>query len=251
MRNLLEATMDVEKEQYFEERTAKHIALVQGAAKKIAEANPEFKEFDSTELLNQVAKHDASKLVEPERTPYVSITWRHKLEKEQNAHDPINGVGYQTPGMLDKESENQATLHHITTNSHHPEYHLADKGDANINAQDRDKSNKVIDASAMPDIDIAEMVADWQAMAEELQKNTARQWFNKQKDVRWHFSDEQVTLIDKLLAVFEEDVEEVVVHLPSGKWQVQSHKGKNMGTFDTKAEAEKRLGQVEYFKHKG
>ena len=33
------------------------------------------------------------------------------------------------------------------------------------------------------------------------------------------------------------------------KWQVQSEKGKNMGTYDTKTEAEKRLKQVEYFKH--
>lgn len=34
------------------------------------------------------------------------------------------------------------------------------------------------------------------------------------------------------------------------KYQVQSEKGKNLGTYDTKAEAEKRLKQVEYFKHK-
>lgn len=33
------------------------------------------------------------------------------------------------------------------------------------------------------------------------------------------------------------------------KWQVQSEKGKNLGTYDTKEEAEKRLKQVEMFKH--
>ena len=33
------------------------------------------------------------------------------------------------------------------------------------------------------------------------------------------------------------------------KWQVQSEKGRNMGTYNTKKEAEKRLKQVEYFKH--
>lgn len=33
------------------------------------------------------------------------------------------------------------------------------------------------------------------------------------------------------------------------KWQVQSEKGRNMGTYDTKAEAEKRLQQVHYFKY--
>lgn len=33
------------------------------------------------------------------------------------------------------------------------------------------------------------------------------------------------------------------------KWQVQSEKGKNLGTYDSKEEAEKRLQQVEMFKH--
>lgn len=42
----------------------------------------------------------------------------------------------------------------------------------------------------------------------------------------------------------------MIVHLPNGEWQVQSHKGKNLGTFKTKAEAEKHLREVEYFKHK-
>ena len=33
------------------------------------------------------------------------------------------------------------------------------------------------------------------------------------------------------------------------QWQVQSEKGKNMGTYNTKKEAEDRLKQIEYFKH--
>jgi len=36
--------------------------------------------------------------------------------------------------------------------------------------------------------------------------------------------------------------------LPSGKWRVLSHKGKNLGTYDTKEDAVTRLRQVEYFK---
>ena len=42
---------------------------------------------------------------------------------------------------------------------------------------------------------------------------------------------------------------EKIVHLSNGRWQVQSKKGRNMGTYNTKAEAEKRLQQVHYFKH--
>ena len=45
-----------------------------------------------------------------------------------------------------------------------------------------------------------------------------------------------------------EELKEKIVKIGS-KWQVQSEKGRNMGTYNTKAEAEKRLKQVEYFKH--
>jgi hypothetical protein len=190
-----------EQEKYFEERTQKHIALVNKAIEKIAHANPEFKEFDSNELIENGKKHDAAKLQEPERTPYISITWRHKLEKEKDEHDPINDKGYQRPGLLDKKEENDATLHHITTNSHHPEYWLADKSEANINSKDRDKSDHIINASKMDNLSVAEMCADWQAMAEELQKNTALEWYEKQKDKRWRFSESQDKLIRKILAV--------------------------------------------------
>jgi len=185
-----EATPE-EKEKHFEDRTRKHIALVQKAAKKIATANPEFKEFDEMALLTQVENHDASKFEEPERTPYIELSWRKFVGN--NEADP---------------NVNKATLHHITTNAHHPEFHLEDKSQANISKDDRDKSDIVIDATKMDALSLAEMIADWVAMSEELKTNTAREWYDEQKDVRWHFSKEQDALIDKLLAVFETDVEE-------------------------------------------
>lgn len=193
---------DITKEEFFRERTNGHISKVQKAAKSIVAEYPELKE-----LLTQVEEHDASKFEEPEKTPYIAITWRHKLEKEEDKFDPYKGKGYKTPGKLEKPKENEAVLHHIQNNSHHPEYHAKDKDDVSISDGDRDKSDKVVDATAMPDLDIAEMVADWQAMAEELQTNTALQWFNKQKDVRWHFSEEQEALIEKLCSVFEHEEE--------------------------------------------
>jgi len=176
------------KKQHFLDRTEEHISLVQKAAKKIVKKHSEF-----SDLNEQVKHHDESKFKEPELTPYISLTWRKKT-----GNSKIN-----TKELLSKEEENKATLHHVTSNSHHPEYHLKDKKDANIDPSDRDKSTKCIDAFLMPDIDIAEMVADWQAMSEELKTNTSREWFNKQKDVRWHFSKKQEKLIDKLLKVFD------------------------------------------------
>jgi len=37
---------------------------------------------------------------------------------------------------------------------------------------------------------------------------------------------------------------------PNGKYRVLSEKGKNLGEYDSKGQAEKRLSQIEYFKHK-
>lgn len=48
------------------------------------------------------------------------------------------------------------------------------------------------------------------------------------------------------------DLHEVIRKLPSGKYRLYSKDGKkNLGTYDTKAGAEKRERQVQYFKHKG
>jgi len=38
--------------------------------------------------------------------------------------------------------------------------------------------------------------------------------------------------------------------LPSGKYRVYAENGKHLGTYDSRSAAEKRLRQVEYFKHK-
>lgn len=38
--------------------------------------------------------------------------------------------------------------------------------------------------------------------------------------------------------------------LPNGKYRVYSEKGKNLGTYNTREQAKKRLRQIEFFKHK-
>lgn len=179
-----EVDMD-EKEKWFEERTYRHIALVQKAARKVAGTYPD--EFSV--LIDIVEDHDASKFEEPERTPYIELTWNKK-----------NNI--KAKPELQKDIT-IATLHHIKNNAHHPEYWLEDKTKANLSSTNRDESIECVDASNMDDIAIAEMVCDWVAMSEELQTNTAREWYNDVKDVRWHFSDKQDKLIDRLLIIFE------------------------------------------------
>lgn len=178
--------LEAEKLRWFISRTNRHIDLVRRSAEKIVSTYPEFEE-----LLQRTEIHDASKFEEPERTPYIEISWKYKIENEGGIKIPPS------------EEENNASLHHITTNSHHPEYHTEEQ--ANVNSMDRDESDECVDVTDMPDLDIAEMIADWQAMSVELKKNTAREWFDRQKDVRWHFSNKQERLIDRLLGVFEID----------------------------------------------
>ncbi len=45
---------------------------------------------------------------------------------------------------------------------------------------------------------------------------------------------------------------EIMIRKVKGGWKVESHLGKNLGgPYKSKEKAEKRLKQVEYFKHKG
>jgi hypothetical protein len=181
-----EQSEEEEKIAFFMDRLQEHIDRVKSAAYDIAQAYPEF-----SELVDQAEEHDASKFEEPEKSPYIELTWAKKLEKE-------------TGRKFDSTPEiTQATLHHIKNNRHHPEFHLEDKTKANLSSTNRDESIECVDATNMPDLDVAEMVADWQAMSEELGTNTAREWFDDVKDVRWKFSVEQEELIDRLLKVFE------------------------------------------------
>lgn len=60
-------------------------------------------------------------------------------------------------------------------------------------------------------------------------------------------SDEVIALI-KRISISRHNIQEKIVK-KGNKWQVQSEKGRNLGTYDTKPEAEKRLKQVHYFKH--
>ncbi len=43
---------------------------------------------------------------------------------------------------------------------------------------------------------------------------------------------------------------EIKKHLKDGRWRLLSKKGKNLGTFDTEEEVDKREKEVNCFKHK-
>ena len=54
---------------------------------------------------------------------------------------------------------------------------------------------------------------------------------------------------EQIKFISNESLDEKIVKKDS-KWQVQSEKGRNLGTYNTRKEAEKRLQQIHYFKHR-
>ena len=170
---------------HFNERMDKHIGLVNKYVNIIVDAFPEF-----NNLTERVKVHDDSKFKFPELEPYVYITWSYKCKDD--------GVEFEIPdGMSDKMAE--ATTHHVLNNRHHPEFHSGEDSDI-INTTDRDSPvrDKIIDATSMPDIDIAEMCADWCAVSEE-RGNTPQEWAKSNIGVRWEFNDHQTSLIYDIL----------------------------------------------------
>lgn len=174
-----------EARENFISRTVDHIKLVNKYFNHLVSKYPYFANFNKN--------HDKSKFGEHEFEPYIWITLRYKLQGE--------GVKAEFSKKLQEEVR-KATFHHIINNEHHPEYwhyrkwgSLPDQG-----------SNDLVDATDMEFHHLAEMVADWCAMAEELGGNPAG-WANSNIGVRWRFTDGQIKEIYDLiyLAWLKED----------------------------------------------
>ena len=169
---------------HFEKRTKRHIQLVQKYCKHIYERTVGF-----GGIIGRGEVHDESKYGDDELEPYVWLTWRYKCIDD--------GMECKLPdGMEDKIHE--ATKHHILNNRHHPEFHQKETSGL-LNNDDRDKPpSKIIDATKMTDLDIAEMVADWCAMSEE-RGNSPRSWADKNINIRWKFTKKQTKIIYDLI----------------------------------------------------
>jgi hypothetical protein len=172
-------------EDWFKKRTQKHIDLVAKYCKKINDYDG--KRFNG--ILERGKVHDQSKFKDPEVEPYVYISWQYKCKDD--------GKEFECPDGMD-EKMSKATEYHVKNNSHHPECH-SEKEVGLISRKDRDKPPKeIIDATKMPDLDVAECVADWCSMSEE-RGNTPKSWADKNVNVRWKFNKDQVDLIYELI----------------------------------------------------
>jgi hypothetical protein len=152
-----------EMRDWFYKRTKRHIELVQKYCQKI-------NDLDSIKwrgILYRGKHHDQSKLQEPEITPYIKMTWYYKCKED--------GIDY----PYTNEMENAFIDHHVPSNRHHAEYFK--------------------DLEDMTDLDIAEMVADWSAMSEELGDNGPKEWADKKVGSKWKFNGKQKELIYDLI----------------------------------------------------
>lgn len=176
-----------EMREFFKTRTKKHIDLVKKYCKRLHE-------YDSGKfegILERGEIHDQSKYEDPEIDPYILISWDYHCKDTGEKCD------------LSKETRdkmNEASEHHVKNNFHHPEYHSNSKEDSTINREDRDAiPDKMIDATAMSDLDIGEMCTDWAAMSEEKGTNTPQGWAGKNINKRWKFNKDQEYLIYDIL----------------------------------------------------
>jgi len=180
--------MQPTKEQldFYYTRTRNHVSLVEKYIEKIYNL---YRTKYPTLPVRQMF-HDQSKYQEPEFTPYVFLTWKYHC-KDLN-------IPFETTKELEKEIR-EATYHHCKNNRHHPEFHDTTTSIDSINSKDRDKPpEKLIDATKMWDVDIAEMVADWCAMSEE-RGNTPQEWAKMNIGTRWKFTQDQEKLIYNLI----------------------------------------------------
>jgi hypothetical protein len=171
--------LDQEMIDFFYKRTDEHINRVKKYIDFIYSSDPSRYFL----LINRKKTHDQSKYLNPEIIPYIYLTWKY--------HCKQTGKKFETTKELEKEIQ-KATYHHVKSNAHHPEFHDSSTTLDSINPKDRDKPpERIVDGTKMSEIDIAEMVADWLSMSEELGTDT-RKWAESNINVRWKFTDAQV-----------------------------------------------------------
>ena len=169
--------------EFFDKRTNEHIKRVQKYAIRLAT------NYDMLGgLIKSVNHHDDSKFKDPEYIPYLFITWSYKCKKD--------GIEFDVPSNIQNKMH-QATTNHVLKNPHHPEFWSENRDP--INKTNRDKPKEMIDATNMPILYLAEMVADWSAMSEEHGEAGPYKWRKDNVNVRWKFSDKQVKMIDEFI----------------------------------------------------
>ena len=191
--------MEDDREIFFYKRMLGHLARVYNNVVYLVDNHRDLLDkygVNVAELLKNVVDHDRSKFKDPQFSAYVEITYYYYKQKG-------NGRNY----PLDKVLSNNATIHHMITEKHHPEYwdktFLLEREKFNVSNRDG-LPEKPVDGTAMPTECIVEMVCDWKATADE-KGNSVKEWADRMVNRRWKFLDEQVRLIYETIERLEEN----------------------------------------------
>ena len=174
-RSFLKAVAGVEStpemRETFEKRTREHIARV-AANMRLFEGYPG---LDSDDLNRRGVSHDKSKFSSRELPGYVWVNEFHRHKRL--------GLPYSEPSGVKRMRQNAMGLH-IGCNRHHPESHQ--------------------DPNKMRLLDLAEMVADWTAMSQELKQNggSCRKWAEENIG-KWKFSESTKKKIFDLISYID------------------------------------------------
>lgn len=173
---------DYNKYKKFYDSLYEHIKLVKEYAKKILEDKEITKEIDIKEFIEEINRHDLSKLDEPEVGPYLNFYNKDSIKKNKQLREAI--------------------IHHICTNKHHPEFWCPQKEE--LKEIKNFEEDLLIDATKMPFTYIACMAADW--IAKSIEKNNSPfDWAKKNINKRWKFNKDQIDFLYKIFDRIYED----------------------------------------------
>ena len=153
---------------HFKTRTQEHINRVIKHMRKLQD----FPGLEPSELAERAKLHDEDKYKDKDLVlPYIWITEYYRVKNDEGE------VPDELQAQYDLASD--ASEKHIHRNVHHPEAYSSPED--------------------MTLLDLAEMVCDWSAMAEELGEGSAKGWADKNVGTKWKFSPEQEEIIYKLI----------------------------------------------------
>jgi len=159
---------------FYEERTQAHIERVRRCLALLAEVTP-----FGAELIERGKVHDASKYGPEERVPYIWLTEHHRRRRQGESFDYPPDVA---------EAVRRAVDHHLTSNRHHPEFHAG--------------------PDDMSPVDLAEMVCDWTAMAQEFEQSggSAHGWAEKTIGKHLLLNPANTALVVELIALLDRQI---------------------------------------------
>lgn len=154
------------KEQEYVDYIEEHIANVKTAFQEYGDRLCQELNISKFELEKNIYKHDMSKFSDEEFDAYRNYFFPCSNEEK------------------DEEIFDLAWKHHYEHNPHHPQYWR--------------KDNYIMD---MPNIYIAEMLCDWEAMSMKFHDNTY-EYYMKERDIK-PFSEKTKKTLDRVIEIFK------------------------------------------------